>query len=83
MRHALTALLRMYHNTLSPIMFNPSCRYYPSCSIYLAEAIEHDGVRRGLWRGLTRLLRCHPWGGSGVDLIGPTACRESRSCRCA
>jgi hypothetical protein len=45
------------------------CRYVPSCSVYSAEAIE----RHGLWRGgrlaLRRVLRCHPFGGHGVDLV--------------
>lgn len=45
------------------------CRYVPSCSAYAAEAVE----RHGLWRGgrlaARRLLRCHPFGGHGVDLV--------------
>jgi uncharacterized protein len=45
------------------------CRYWPSCSEYAREAVERHGVRRGGWLALRRVLRCHPWGGSGVDPV--------------
>jgi len=45
------------------------CRFYPSCSVYAAEAIETYGLSHGGWLALRRLLRCHPFGPSGVDLV--------------
>lgn len=47
----------------------PTCRYQPSCSAYAIGAIEKHGVIKGSWLGAKRLLRCHPWGGSGYDPV--------------
>ena len=47
----------------------PSCRYQPSCSAYAMEAVRRYGAARGGWLALRRLLRCHPWGGSGLDPV--------------
>jgi putative membrane protein insertion efficiency factor len=47
----------------------PSCRYQPSCSAYAITAIERYGAWRGGWIAVKRLLRCHPWGGSGHDPV--------------
>ena len=44
-------------------------RFWPSCSAYAEEAFERHGVARGAWLSLRRVLRCHPWGGHGVDLV--------------
>jgi len=54
------------------------CRFYPSCSAYAAEAIETHGVLHGGWLALRRLLRCHPFGPRGVDLV-PIRVEERRS----
>lgn len=47
----------------------PTCRYHPSCSAYAIEALRKYGAVRGSWLALKRLLRCHPWGGSGHDPV--------------
>lgn len=68
LRAALIAPIRLYQWTLSPLLgFN--CRYAPSCSEYAIEAIATQGPARGLWLGFKRMLRCHPWGGSGYDPV--------------
>ena len=65
---ALLALLKGYKLLLSPL-FTGSCRFYPSCSTYMAEAVRMHGPWRGTWLGCRRLLRCHPLGGHGVDPV--------------
>jgi len=47
----------------------PRCRFYPSCSAYAIEALERHGAARGSFLAARRLLRCHPWGGSGIDPV--------------
>lgn len=43
------------------------CRYHPTCSEYTYQAIEKYGISRGGWRGLKRIVRCHPWAKGGND----------------
>ena len=45
------------------------CRYWPTCSDYAVDALERHGAGRGSWLALRRVLRCHPWGGHGVDPV--------------
>jgi uncharacterized protein len=47
----------------------PSCRFLPTCSEYAIEAVERHGAIKGGWLAAKRLLRCHPWGGSGYDPV--------------
>jgi len=67
-RILLIAPLRLYQWTLSPLL-GVNCRYAPSCSEYAAEAIATHGALRGGWLAFRRVLRCHPWGGSGYDPV--------------
>jgi uncharacterized protein len=67
---ALLVLIGFYRLALSPLL-GPRCRYLPSCSEYAMEALQLHGLRRGSWLTLRRLLRCHPWGGSGCDPVPP------------
>ena len=60
--------IRLYQVLLSPLL-GPACRFEPSCSRYMAEALKRYGLLRGGVLGARRLLRCHPWGGSGVDPV--------------
>lgn len=72
MRKFLVKLLilpiRFYQRCISPLN-PPSCRYTPTCSQYAIEAIRKYGPFKGLWLAIKRLLRCHPWGGSGYDPV--------------
>lgn len=65
---ALILVIRGYQSGISPFL-PPACRYTPTCSEYAAEAIRRYGARRGAWLATRRLLRCHPWGGSGHDPV--------------
>lgn len=58
--------IRAYQKTLSPLLGNV-CRFHPSCSQYMIEALRKHGLARGLARGLRRLARCHPWNPGGYD----------------
>lgn len=64
----LIGLVRFYQGAVSP-HFPPACRYTPTCSSYAIEALRRHGALRGSWLALKRLLRCHPWGGSGYDPV--------------
>ncbi len=46
-----------------------ACRYHPSCSSYMEEAIKSHGIIKGGYLGVKRLCRCHPFGGHGIDLV--------------
>ena len=64
----LLALIRFYQRGISPLL-PPSCRYQPTCSEYAAQAVRRFGALRGGVLATRRLLRCHPWGGSGYDPV--------------
>ena len=57
-----------YRAAISP-MLPPSCRFTPTCSQYALEALRRHGPFRGSWLTVRRILRCHPWGGSGYDPV--------------
>ena len=60
--------IRFYQLSISP-MLPQSCRYTPTCSQYAIGALRKHGALRGGWLALKRILRCHPWGGSGYDPV--------------
>lgn len=62
----LVVLIRAYQLFLSPL-FGACCRFEPSCSRYTIACIERGGPLRGLWWGLRRLCRCHPFCAGGHD----------------
>jgi len=76
-RRILKYLIRAYQLFLSPVLGN-HCRFYPSCSQYAIDAVEHHGVRRGVWLAVRRLLRCHPWHPGGFDPVPPSP--EAATC---
>ena len=61
-------LIKAYKYIFSPL-YMPACRYVPSCTIYSIEAIKKYGAVKGLYLSIKRILRCHPWGGSGYDPV--------------
>jgi hypothetical protein len=61
-------LIKIYQLVISPIL-PPSCRFTPTCSHYSLEALKKHGLLKGGWLSLKRILRCHPWGGSGYDPV--------------
>lgn len=65
---ALTLPLRAYKRFISPLL-GERCRFYPSCSQYMLNAIERHGPVRGVYLGAWRLLRCHPWHPGGFDEV--------------
>mgnify|MGYP006078327021 CR=1 FL=1 len=64
----LISLARLWQWGPSRLM-PPTCRYHPSCSHYAVGAVQKYGAIKGSWLALKRLLRCHPWGGSGHDPV--------------
>lgn len=64
----LILLVRFYQVSISPLK-PPSCRFTPTCSQYAIEALRKYGPIKGLYLTVRRLLRCHPWGGSGYDPV--------------
>ena len=64
----LVAPIRFYQRFISPLT-PPSCRFTPTCSQYALEALRKHGPLRGLYLAVRRILRCHPWGGSGYDPV--------------
>jgi uncharacterized protein len=71
---AARGLIKVYQNTLSPLL-GPRCRHLPGCSEYANEAFGRYGLWAGGWMTLARLIRCQPWGTSGLDFVP----REIRS----
>jgi putative membrane protein insertion efficiency factor len=68
MRRLILVLLLGYKRMLSPLL--PSaCRFHPTCSEYMREAVLKYGAAQGVWMGLRRLLRCHPFHEGGFDPV--------------
>lgn len=70
MKFLALGLLRFYKRRISP-MLPPSCRFYPTCSEYMYEAISVYGVFRGGWMGMKRIARCNPINPGGFDPVPP------------
>lgn len=60
--------IRFYQLSISP-MLPGACRYTPTCSQYAIEALRKHGPIKGGWLAIRRIMRCHPWGGSGYDPV--------------
>lgn len=68
MRKILIGLVRIYQTLISPLL-PPSCRYYPTCSNYMIDALKKHGLILGLIMGICRILRCNPFIRGGVDPV--------------
>lgn len=64
--HILALPVRLYRATFSPLV-GMNCRYHPTCSAYALEVLANHGALKGGWLAARRILRCHPFGGSGFD----------------
>ena len=67
-KNGLIMLVRGYQRFISPL-FQPSCRYYPSCSSYMIQALKVHGAFKGLLMGISRILRCNPFARGGIDYV--------------
>jgi uncharacterized protein len=68
MRELVIGALRFYKRWISPAL--PSaCRYHPTCSMYMMQAVERHGAARGIGLGVRRILRCHPFHAGGYDPV--------------
>ncbi|MCP4050849.1 MAG: membrane protein insertion efficiency factor YidD [bacterium] len=64
-----TGFIKLYQKMISSML--PSrCRYYPSCSDYMIEAIKRYGLIKGVFIGTKRISRCHPFNEGGIDMLG-------------
>jgi uncharacterized protein len=70
-------LITLYRYTLASLV-GFRCRHLPSCSEYADAALDRFGLWAGGWVALARLLRCHPWGTSGLDFVPETLPEKSR-----
>ena len=67
-RNIAISWINLYKYFISPLLGN-NCRYLPNCSEYMKGSIIKFGLKRGIWLGSKRIIKCHPWGGSGHDPI--------------
>jgi len=65
---AVVLLVRLYQAGISPLL-GQNCRFEPSCSEYMAEAVSKHGFLRGFWLGCWRIVRCHPFSKGGHDAV--------------
>ncbi|WP_417560369.1 membrane protein insertion efficiency factor YidD [Marinomonas sp.] len=72
MKRIFILIVKGYQFLISPLLGN-NCRFYPSCSHYMIQAIERYGIFKGMYLGLKRLSKCHPWHEGGMDPV-PSSC---------
>ena len=65
---SLLFIIKFYQFFISPLLGN-NCRFYPTCSNYAIQALKKFNTFYAIRIILLRILRCNPWGGSGIDLL--------------
>lgn len=68
MKYLLIFLIKVYKKLISPLFPN-TCRFFPTCSSYMIEAIQKYGAFKGSYKGIKRILRCHPFNKGGYDPV--------------
>lgn len=68
MKKIILLLIRFYQKYIS-IFLGKNCRFIPTCSAYTYEAVERFGVIKGVYLGIRRILKCHPWHPGGFDPV--------------
>ena len=68
LKYLIILPVRLYQKLLSPLL-GQTCPYQPTCSHYMIEAVDEWGVIKGVYLGIKRIGRCHPWGGMGPDPV--------------
>ena len=68
MKKIIVLIIKFYQITLSPLL-GSNCRFQPTCSQYMIEAINLHGVLKGLSLGFKRIFKCHPLGSKGYDPV--------------
>lgn len=71
LKKILVFFIRTYQLTLSPRFSHGACRYTPTCSQYMLEAIQIHGPLKGVGLGVLRILRCNPLFKGGYDPVPP------------
>jgi len=61
-------IIKIYQKTISPLL-GQNCRYHPTCSQYAIESLTLHGVFYGSFLAIKRIIKCNPWGGSGIDNV--------------
>ena len=71
MKKIFITLLKFYKKFISPMFYiiGVRCKYYPSCSEYMMQAVEKYGTLKGGWLGIKRILRCNPFSNGGYDPV--------------
>lgn len=67
-RKYLSSMIVLYHKAISPYL-PAACRFTPTCSEYMAQAILKNGIFKGFFMGISRILRCHPFHPGGYDPV--------------
>ena len=67
-RKGLILLIKTYKKLISPLLGN-NCRFYPTCSEYTMESVKKFGVVKGIFLGIKRIIKCHPFNPGGTDLV--------------